>query len=103
MNLSRLVVLVGLWCAAVPAALPAQRPAMKLDQANTVTWQNAWTNLLNDVRQSFTPSLPKLVAVEVELVTANPGPSADTLTMKLVGPTGRPVAIVSKMGADHRR
>jgi hypothetical protein len=97
MNLSRLVVLVGLRCAAVPAALPAQRPAMKLDQANTATWQNAWTNLLNDVRQSFTPSLPKLVAVEVELVTVNPGPPADTLTMKLVGPTGRAVAIVSKM------
>ena len=70
---------------------------MKLDQANTATWQNAWTNLLNDVRQSFIPSLPKLVAVEVELVLANPGPSADTLTMKLVDPTGRPVAIVSKI------
>jgi hypothetical protein len=60
---------------------------------------------LNDVRQSFTPSLPKLVAVEVELVVANPGPSADTLTMRLVDPTGRPVAIVSKMvqttDADH--
>ena len=97
MNLSRLVAFVGLWCAAVAAALPAQRPAMKLDQANTATWQNAWTNLLNDVRQSFTPSLPKLVAVEVELVLANPGPSADTLTLKLVDPTGRPVAIVSKM------
>jgi len=83
MNPSRLVALVGLWCAAVPAALPAQRPAMKLDQANTATWQNAWTNLLNDVRQSFIPSLPKLVAVEVELVLANPGTSADTLTMKL--------------------
>jgi hypothetical protein len=72
MNLSRLVAFVGLWCAAVPAALPAQRPAMKLDQANTATWQNAWINLLNDVRQSFTSSLPKLVAVEVELVVANP-------------------------------
>jgi hypothetical protein len=70
---------------------------MKLDQANTETWQNAWTNLLNDVRQSFTPSLPRLVTVEVELVVANPGPSTDTLTMKLVDPTGRPVAIVSKM------
>jgi hypothetical protein len=97
MNPSRLVALAGLWCAAVPAALPAQRPAMKLDQANTATWQNAWTNLLNDARQSFIPSLPKLVAVEVELVLANPGPSTDTLTMKLVDPTGRPVAIVSKM------
>ena len=96
MNLSRLVALVGLWCAAVPVARP-QRPAMKLDQANAATWQNAWTNLLNDVRQSFMPSLPKLVAVEVELVLANPGPSADTLTMKLIDPTGRPVAIVSKM------
>jgi hypothetical protein len=96
MDLSRLVALVGLGCAAVPVPLPAQRPAIKLHQANTTTWQNAWTNLLNDVRQSFTPSLPKLVAVEVELAVANSGPLAATLTMTLVDPTGRPVAIVSK-------
>lgn len=70
MNLSRVVALAGLWCAAVPAPLLAQRPAMKLDQANTATWQNAWTNLLNDVRQSFTPALSKLVAVKVGLVVA---------------------------------
>jgi hypothetical protein len=66
---------------------------MKLDQANTATWQNAWTNLLSDVRQSFTPSLPKLVAVEVELVVANPSPSADTLRMKLLDPTGLPLQL----------
>jgi hypothetical protein len=69
---------------------------MTLDQANTTTWQNAWTNLLNDVRQSFTPSLPKLVAVEVELVVGNPGASADTLMMKLMYPSGRPIVLTSK-------
>ena len=69
---------------------------MTLDQANTTTWQNAWTNLLNDVRQSFIPWLPKLVAVEVELVVGNPGASADTLMMKLIDPSGRPIAITSK-------
>ena len=56
---------------------------MTPDQANTAPWKNAWTNLLNDVRQTFTPSLPRLTRVEVELVVANPGPSDDEVTMYL--------------------
>ena len=36
-----------------PLALHA---SMTPDQANTAPWKNAWTNLLNDVRQTFTPS-----------------------------------------------
>jgi len=55
------------------ASSPAQRLPLTLDQANIAAWTNAWTNLVNDVRQTFTPSLPKLVAVEVELVVGNPG------------------------------
>jgi len=69
---------------------------MAPDQTNTATWQNAWTNLVNDVRQSFTPSLPNLIAVEVQLVLANPGPPEDHLTLTLLDSTGRSVALVSK-------
>jgi hypothetical protein len=69
---------------------------MTLDQANDAAWANAWTNLVNDVRQTFTPSLRKLVAVEVELVVGNPGPRDDTLTMMLLDADERSVATVSK-------
>jgi hypothetical protein len=44
-----------------------------LDQANTAPWDRAATNLLNNVRQTFTPSLPRLTGVEVELVFPNVG------------------------------
>jgi len=70
--------------------------SMTPDQANTAPWKNAWTNLLNDVRQTFTPSLPRLTAVEVELVVANPGPSDDELTMNLRNAGGEVLAVVSK-------
>jgi hypothetical protein len=66
------------------------------DQANTAPWRNAWTNLLNDVRQTFTPSLPKVTSVEVELVVANPGPSDDELTMQLANADGEVLATVSQ-------
>lgn len=69
---------------------------MTLDQANTTAWTNAWTNLVNDVQQTFTPSLPKMVGVEVELVVGNPGPPDDTLTMVLLDAGERSVAVVSK-------
>jgi hypothetical protein len=67
-----------------------------LDQANTTPWDNAWTNLLNDVRQTFTPSLPRLTAVEVQLVAANPGPASSEVTMNLLNPKGEIVSVVSK-------
>jgi hypothetical protein len=69
---------------------------MTLDQANSTAWANTWTNLVNDVRQTFTPSLPKLVGVEVELLLANPGPPDETLTMMLLDASDRSVASVSK-------
>jgi hypothetical protein len=76
-----------------PPALPA---SMTLDQLNTAPWKNAWTNLLNDVRQTFTPSLPRLIRVEVELVVANPGPSDGEVTMFLGNAGGDVLAVVSK-------
>jgi hypothetical protein len=75
---------------------PAQHASMTSDQANTEPWKNAWTNLLNDVRQTFTPSLPRLTGVEVELVVVNPGPSDDEVTMNLGNAAGDVLADVSK-------
>jgi hypothetical protein len=66
------------------------------DQVNAAEWKEAWTNLLNDVRQTFTPSLPRLTRVEVDLVVGNPGPPADTLTMTILDETGQPLTVVSK-------
>jgi hypothetical protein len=76
-----------------PLALHA---CMTPDQVNTAPWKNAWTNLLNDVRQTFTPSLPRLTRVEVELVVANPGPSDDEVVMSLQNTEGEVLAVVSK-------
>lgn len=74
---------------------PALHASMTTDQANTAPWKNAWTNLLNDVRQTFTPSLPRLAGVEVELVVANPGPSDDEVTLYLGNAEGEVLAVVS--------
>jgi len=66
------------------------------DQANTAPWQNAWTNLNNYARQTFTPSRPKLTAVEVELVVANPGPESGEVSMMVSSEAGVGVAYVFK-------
>jgi hypothetical protein len=67
------------------------------DQANTARWENAWTILeSNDLRQSFTPSLPRLTAVEVELVEANHGSASAEVTMTLLNARGEPQAVVAK-------
>jgi hypothetical protein len=60
-------------------------------------WENAWTTLQSNVlRQSFTPSLSMLTAVEVELVEANPGPDSAEVTMTLLNTEGEPMAVVAK-------
>lgn len=65
---------------------------MEPDQVNTAGWEKAWTNLLNDAEQSFTPELPRLMAVEVELVVGNPGAAEDQLTLTVLDVTGQEVA-----------
>jgi len=70
--------------------------AMTPDQVNAEAWKNAWTNLLNDVRQTFTPSMPMLTGVEVGLVVGNPGPSDDEVTMRVMDADGKVVAAVSQ-------
>jgi hypothetical protein len=68
---------------------------MTPDQANTTPWTKGWTNLAGSVRQTFTPTLPRLTAVEVELVVANPGPPND-VTMTLLDEGGRVLRVVTK-------
>jgi hypothetical protein len=66
------------------------------DQVNTAGWRRAWTNVLNDVEQSFTPSVPRLTAVEVELVVGNPGAPEDELTLKVLDESNRTLAVVTQ-------
>ena len=61
----------------IQVGLPAGKPpgphaSMMPDQVSTAKWTGAWTNPLNEARQTFTPSLPRLTGAEVELVVANP-------------------------------
>jgi hypothetical protein len=75
---------------------PAGTVSLQPDQVNTARWDNAWTNLLNVAEQSFTPSLPKLVGVEVELVVGNPGETAEELTLTVMDPNNKELAIVTQ-------
>ncbi len=91
------IVLLALCGAAPTTSLAAPGgPSMKLDQVNHAEWDKAWTNLLNDAEQSFKPSLPKLLAVEVDLVVGNPGPPEDELTLTVLDSDGQAVAVVTQ-------
>jgi hypothetical protein len=87
-----------------PPAAHVPYAARRLDQANRAHWDGAWINLWNDAQQTFTPSLPRLTGVEVDLVWANPAaekdesgaePSAE-LTLSLLDGEGKVLASVSK-------
>jgi hypothetical protein len=69
---------------------------MKPDQVNAARWDKAWTNLVNDAEETFTPSLPRLLAVEVELVVGNPGPKEDDMTLTVLDATGETVASLTE-------
>jgi hypothetical protein len=81
-----------------PAAgkLSAMQVLMRPDQANTAPWTGAWTNLFNVVHQTFTPSLPRLTAVEAEMAVANPGPKSADLNLTIMDKEGVALAVVSK-------
>jgi hypothetical protein len=79
---------------AVPASV--QQGSMTPDQVNTTGWDKGWTNLVNDAEQTFTPSLTRLVGVEVQLVVGNAGAAEDHLTLTVLDATGRTVAVVTE-------
>jgi len=86
----------------VAASHPTNTPTLTAglstqpDQVNTAGWDKAWTNLMNVAEQSFTPSLPKLLGVEVELVAGNPGESEDELTLTILDAKDRTLAVVTQ-------
>ena len=85
--------------ASVPTATSSssvQLGSMRPDQVNTAGWDKAWTNLVNDVEQTFTPSLTRLVGVEVELVVGNAGAAEDQVTLTVLDATGRTVSVVTE-------
>jgi len=67
------------------------------DQVNTIGWNEAWTNRVSDVEQSFTPSVPRLSAVEVELVVGNVGESQDDLTLSVKNAAGDELVAVTQI------
>jgi len=75
---------------------PTEKLSMQPDQVNTAGWDKAWTNLFNVAEQSFTPSLPKLLGVEVELVVGNPGRPEDELTLTIVDANDKELAVVTQ-------
>jgi hypothetical protein len=87
------------------APTPADLASMEPDQANTAGWDGAWTNLVNDAEQSFTPSFPRLVGVEVELLVGNAGATEDDLTLTILDAIGQTVAVETKTvqtsNSDH--
>jgi len=68
---------------------------LQLDQAYTDDSRAGSTNLVNLAVQTFTPSLPKLVKVEVELVDINDTPD-HAVTVTLLNTDGQPMAIAEK-------
>jgi hypothetical protein len=82
------------------AAAPGSAVSMKPDQVNIEGWDKAWTNLVNDVQQTFTPSAARLLAVEVELALGNPGTRQDKLILTILDSHGQTVAAVAKIVSE---
>jgi phosphotriesterase-related protein len=63
--------------------------AEKVDQSNLPEWDGGWTNVnpapegVAGMWQTFTPDRPNLTAVEIDILTANPGQRGDTLTVEI--------------------
>jgi hypothetical protein len=74
----------------------SEQARMTPDQANNAKWKGAWTNLVNDVQQTFAPSMPKLTSVEVSLAAANAGPEEEDVTLQVLNAAGEVLATVSR-------
>ncbi|MCK4999960.1 MAG: hypothetical protein KAS23_10500 [Anaerohalosphaera sp.] len=57
-----------------------------IDQINLPDWDGGWVNIVpvNDVSQTFTPTLPYLTGVDVDILTGNAGRGGDTITAKIM-------------------
>lgn len=68
-----------------------------LDQTNNPTWTGGAVNIVpvNKVSQTFVPSLPCLVGIEVALKTGNRGRGGDKVTLKILGGSGQQLSSAS--------
>jgi peroxiredoxin len=72
-------------------------PPTVLDQINDFTaWKGKWEPVTHGVQQTFRPSFPNLVAVDVGLVLANPDQPDHKVTMTLLDNGRRLLAVVSQ-------
>ncbi len=96
------IFLLALCGPAIIESLATPGSSMKPDQVNTTGWDRAWTNLANDVQQSFQPSMPKLLAVEVDLRLEIPAHSEDDLTLTILDAKGQELAVITEtVQASH--
>jgi hypothetical protein len=77
--------------------IPPGSPDIKPDQINIAGWDKAWTNLVNVAEQGFTPSMPRLRAVEVELLVGNKIAAKDELTLTIFDAYGSEVASATQL------
>jgi hypothetical protein len=77
--------------------IPPGSRGMKPDQVNIAGWNKAWTNLVNIAEQSFTPSMSRLVAVEVELVVGNDNAAKDELTLSIFDASGNELTSATEL------
>ena len=63
--------------------------AEKVDQSNLPEWAGGWTHINPDPNgqarmwQTFTPGRPNITAVDIDILTVNPGRGDDTLTVEI--------------------
>ena len=63
--------------------------AEKVDQSNLPPWAGGWTHInptpdgQASMWQTFTPNRPSITAVEIDILTVNPGRGDDTLTVEI--------------------
>jgi hypothetical protein len=67
-----------------------------LDQASSSDANAGSTILTNDLRQTFVPTLPRLIKIEVELAVLNPSKSENEVEMWLLNSKGEMLADASK-------
>jgi hypothetical protein len=79
------------------SSIPLGSPEMRPDQVNIEGWNKAWTNLVNVAEQSFTPSLPRLKAVEVELLVGNNIAAKDELTLTVLEINGSEIVSATQL------
>jgi len=76
---------------------PDLRTAVPDQIISSTTWKGLSAPVASGAQQTFRPSLPNLVAVEVGLIVATPGQADRTVTLTLLDHHGRSLAVVTQL------